>query len=281
MLAKYKFFLPIFFFLYFLLVSQTTAASQLEITSFPSSTVAGEEFNVTFLASSLETDANYYAKALGGESFYSVQTWSSETSSWLSWNSSWSDMPKFTANESSMSTSIKARFKATTSAGAKEFKVRIRKITGSTNYDSDIVVISVSEPIPTPTPSPTPTPTQSPSSTPTPTSTPTKIPTATPKPTVKALVTKKPKVISTKKTSDEEDSEILGLREGLEPPSPTPIPESEEKRKIPITAVLFVLGGLGFMGVAGYPFLKSMKKRYNIKNEEETGAEGGFKSGDN
>jgi hypothetical protein len=94
-------------------------------------------------------------------------------------------------------------------------------------------------------------------------------------------VTKKPKIISTKTTSDEEESEILGLREGLEPPSPTPIPESEEKGKISITAVLFVLGGLGFMGVAGYPFLKSMKKRYNIKNEEETGAEGGFKSGDN
>lgn len=134
-------------------------------------------------------------------------------------------------------------------------------------------------PTPTSTPTPTPTPTSGPTSTPTPTAT--KTPTATPKPTVKAVVTKKPKVISTKTTSDEDESEVLGLREGLESPSPTPIPESEEKGKIPITAVLFVLGGLGFMGVAGYPFLKSMKKRYNIKNEEETGAEGGFKSGDN
>jgi len=133
--------------------------------------------------------------------------------------------------------------------------------------------------VPTSTPTPTPTPTLGPTSTPIPT--PTKTPTPTPKPTVKAVVTKKPKVISTKTTSDEEESEILGLREGLEPPSPTPIPESEEKGKIPITAILFVLGGLGFMGVAGYPFLKSMKKRYNIENEEKETAEGGFKSGDN
>ncbi len=130
-----------------------------------------------------------------------------------------------------------------------------------------------------PTPSPEPTPTPGLTSMPTPTLA--KTPTATPKPTVKAVVTKKPKVISSKTTSDEEETEILGLREGLEPPSPTPIPESEEKGKIPITAMLFVLGGLGFMGVAGYPFLKSMKKRYNIKNEEETGTERGFKSGDN
>ncbi len=144
---------------------------------------------------------------------------------------------------------------------------------GETNSDS------TENPCPTPTPTSTPTSTPGPTSTPTPT--PTKIPTAIPKPTVKAVVTKKPKVISSKTTSDEDESEILGLREELESPSPTPIPESEEKGKIPITAVLFVLGGLGFIGVAGYPFLKSMKKRYNIKNEEETGTERGFKSGDN
>ncbi len=129
---------------------------------------------------------------------------------------------------------------------------------------------------PTPTPEPTPTLTFSP----TPTSTPIPTLTPTPKPTVKAIVTKKPKVISTKTTSDEEESEVLGLREGLEPPSPTPVPESEEKGKIPVTAILFVLGGLGFMGVAGYPFLKSMKKRYNIENEEKETAEGDFKPGD-
>ncbi len=131
-----------------------------------------------------------------------------------------------------------------------------------------------------PTPKPTSTPTPTPGSTPSPTPTPTKTPTATPKPTVKAVVTKKPKIISSKTTSDEEESEVLGLREGLEPPSPTPIPESEEKRKVPITAILFVLGGLGFMGVAGYPFLKSMKKRYNIENEEKETAERDFKPGD-
>lgn len=138
---------------------------------------------------------------------------------------------------------------------------------------------SYTQPTLTPTLETTPTPTPGP--TPTPTPTPTKIPTATPKPTVKAVVTKKPKVISTKTTSDEEESEILGLREGLEPPSPTPIPESEEKGKIPVTAILFVLGGLGFMGVAGYPFLKSMKKRYNIENEEKETTKGDFKPGDN
>ncbi len=280
MLSKCKLFLFVFFLLFFISASEVSAQVVInEISSYPNSVVAGQEFDVSFSVSGLSVSTDYYSKALGGNNFTEADTWSSKNSGWLQQNASWTDMPEFTTNsEGGASVTIKTRFEET-SSGDKEFKVRIRKVNVTPNIDSSIVTISVTAVTPTPTPEPTPTPTLGPTSTPTPTST--KTPTATSKPTVKAVVTKKPKVISTKTTSDEDESETLGLREGLEAPSPTPIPESEKKGKIPITAILFVLGGLGFMGVAGYPFLKSMKKRYNIKNEEETGAEGGFKSGDN
>lgn len=158
-------------------------------------------------------------------------------------------------------------------------------ITRSPDGSGEWIIVEVSTPqgdqvsfdCPTPTPSPSPTPTPTPAPTPSPAFT----KTPTPSPTVKAAATKKPKVISTKTTSDEEESEILGLREELEPPSPTPTPESEEKGKVPITAILFVLGGLGFIGVAGYPFLKSMRKRYNIGNEGEESAKEDLESENN
>jgi len=285
--AKYKFFLPIFFFLFFIFAPEVSAQVVInEIEPYTEwvelyKTQEGEvslEGCVIYFHNSIST---YQKKEFGPEDKFLGQVSFKKVDTNNTWLANDGDTVILDCNWGQDTLSY--------GQGAMVGKPPTSKSVGRySDGSNNLFVLDAPTPggpnsytQPTPTPSPTPTPTQSPSSTPTPTPTPTKTPTSTPKPTVKAVVTKKPKVISTKKTSDEEDSEILGLREGLEPPSPTPIPESEEKRKIPITAVLFVLGGLGFIGIAGYPFLKSMKKRYNIKNEEETGAEGGFKSGDN
>jgi hypothetical protein len=275
--------IPIFLLSFFLFSTLAVAAMSLTINDAPGSLDYDKEFEVSINLASAPVNTIYYLRiaftAPENPAYFGYTQKNDGT--WHKYEEEFNNFYEITTSEEG---NWNGKIKAKPDHEDKDFKgtgsyiLKIGRFTssGKSHYWSDN---ELSLNIQGPSPSPTPTLTPGPTSTPTPT--PTKTPTATPKPTVKAVVTKKPKIISSKTTSDKEESEILGLREGLEPPSPTPIPESEEKRKIPITAVLFVLGGLGFMGVAGYPFLKSMKKRYNIKNEEETGAEGGFKSGDN
>lgn len=123
---------------------------------------------------------------------------------------------------------------------------------------------------PTSTPDPTPTPTEAPVDTPAPTPVPTPTKTPTSKPTVKAVATKRP--IKLTFDTDSEDS-ILGLREGLAP-SPTGTPEPEAGRKFPWSSLFFILGGIGFMGFAGFSFLKQRKKGYNNGDGDEKKTEG-------
>ena len=120
---------------------------------------------------------------------------------------------------------------------------------------------------PTPTPSPTPNPT----STPSPTTTPVPTVSPTPKPTVLAVATRKPTMTPKPVVKDntEEDSDyVLGLRDGLEV-SPSPEPEEEVKKKFPFMASLFLFGGTGLIGVAGYTFIKNGKKEYNKNSKKE------------
>ncbi len=122
----------------------------------------------------------------------------------------------------------------------------------------------VTDPCPTPTPIPTST------------NTPTPKPTATSKPTVTFAPTKiptlKPTVKPTKTTissvpiaenDNEEDGEILGIQgKNQNTPTLTDISEDENsEKKFPILAGVFMIGGLGFMGAAAYPFLKDRKKQ--------------------
>lgn len=133
-------------------------------------------------------------------------------------------------------------------------------------------IVSFECPSPTPesTPLPSATPTSKPSSTPFPS------PTSTSKPTVKALVTNKPETIKISTQEGKEEGVVLGLREKLDTPLPTP--QVESKRRFPLFAAVFVLGGLGAIGYAAFMFYKSqklsgdqnlVKKRYNVKSEEE------------
>jgi hypothetical protein len=120
---------------------------------------------------------------------------------------------------------------------------------------------------PTPTPSPTETPTPTASLAPTPTST----PTSTPKSTVIAAATKRPTMTlrpTIDKDEDNSDGDILGLRDGLIA-SPSPDPEEEAEKKFPFMAGLFLFGGTGLIGVAGYTFIKNGKKEYNKDSKKE------------
>jgi len=115
-------------------------------------------------------------------------------------------------------------------------------------------------------PKTTPTPTQ----TPAPTSSPTQIPTESPipKPTVLAVATQKPTITPrpARKDSEKDGEDVLGLRDGLVT-SPSSSSEAEIKKKFPFVAGLFLFGGSGLIGVAGYTFLKNGKKEYNKKGK--------------
>lgn len=116
-----------------------------------------------------------------------------------------------------------------------------------------------------------PTPTPESTSTSDPTSTPVPTPTPTPKPTVLAIATKKPKITPKPVVNDDEKDEsdnILGLRNELMA-SPSPDPEEEGKKKFPFMAGLFLFGGTGLIGVAGYTFIKNKKKEYNKDSKKE------------
>jgi hypothetical protein len=120
---------------------------------------------------------------------------------------------------------------------------------------------------PTPTPSPTPIQTSTPGSTSTPV--PTEAP--TPKPTVIAVATKKPTIAPRPVTKDDErdDSDyILGLRDELTA-SPSPESGEEDEKKFPFMAGLFLFGGTGLIGVAGFTFFKNKKKEYNKDSKKE------------
>ncbi len=240
------------------------------VTSYPSAVVVGDSFDVTFESSGLDTVTSYYVKALGGDSFNEVDTWSDKTSSWLQQNATWSDMPEFTTNnQGSASATLRARFE-NTSSGNKEFKIRIRKVCSSNNQDSSTVLISVTAA--TPTPSPTPSPTSAPTSVPTPTSTPSASPTKTPTPKPSPTKTPKPSPISS--DQDEDVDVVLGLRDELEKeetPTPTPEVMGMAKAKFPVSSILFLLGGSSFIGLAGFSFFKQKKKDYTVESEESSG----------
>ena len=104
----------------------------------------------------------------------------------------------------------------------------------------------------TSTPSPTPASTESP----------------TPKPTILAVATQKPTMTPrpARKDSEENGEDVLGLRDGLVA-SPSLGSEAEIKKKFPFVAGLFLFGGSGLIGVAGYTFLKNGKKEYNKKGK--------------
>lgn len=272
MFSKHKLLALVFIVILFIVFfpQEIFAASSVSISSFPSSVIAGEEFNIIFGASGLNPDTQYNMKALGGSSFTEVDAWNS---SWLQQNASWSSMPEFSSNfEGSASATTKARFDLDIASGSKELKIRIRKVGVDPYYDSPVVNLSVTAVTPTPTPAPTdtPTPTPTPTSTPIPTSTPTKTPTPTPTlvKTVTLTPTAKPTVFSTSSLAGEEnDSEevVLGLRNELVSSDNSTRPaDLMEKKKFPLLPFILISAGILCIGGAGTVLLKS-----GLKNKHE------------
>jgi len=247
------------FVLFFFFVSTVNASPQPSIVVFPASVTAGQEFNIVFNASDLEPLTTYHAKALGGNSFTEVDTWNS---SWLQQNASWTSMPTFTtSNESSASATIKARFDPNTQSGTKDLIIRITKSSNDPFYDSPIVSVQVTAT----TSSPTPVPTSTPIVTPTPTITP--LPTPTPKISPKPSPTK---ISENTDTQEENQNAVLGLREGLSEPSPSPLVQGVSEKKFPVAAILLIVGGLIIMGGAGFTLFRKMKAEgYNNSENEE------------
>lgn len=156
--------------------------------------------------------------------------------------------------------------------------IKVHRFTTSCNYSSGnelAITVALPTPEPTPTPSPTPEPTEKPTSTPKPTTSPTPVATiyraATPKPSPKPS----PQSTISPTGLDPVGGEanlVLGVQE-VASPSPTVSSEpTKTGQNIPIPALLFTLGGVGFIGAGVYPFAKNYLKRYtkqSVTNEEE------------
>ena len=240
--------LPVILFFFGIFTRQAFASPQITVKSFPSSITAGQEFTAIFEASSIDLSSTYYAKALGGADLTEVDTWNGE---WLQQNSAWANMPTFvTTSESSVSASIKARFDPAAQSGTKQFEIRIRKTSESSNFDSAIVSISVVAATPSPTSSPTTTPAPTQAPTTAPTAAPTPTPTKTPTP----VATKSPTPKSTKTPSP--SPEILGEATFESLPTATaeateqPVESSE--KKIPFLPIVLIVAGVLMMGFAGF-----------------------------
>lgn len=237
-----------------------TFAIEISIDSVPTSIMAGNEFSVSFTGTSLTSNSSYFVKAMGGDSFYDVQTKNESTSAWLAWNASWTDMPSFNSNtEGTMSATIKAQFKSDISAGDKQFKIRIKRSDSSTTYDSSTVSISVSTPTPTPTRNPTSTPTPAPTNppTPAPTALPTPLPTKSPTPRPTATPT--PQILGSE--TDNPQVDTLALRDSLKTSTPSPTPISKKSNTMfPIVAGAFVFSGVALVGTAFFLAYKKQKE---------------------
>ncbi|GEM_PF-5891108 len=264
----------IFLFILILFAIKTPAyAVTVTITSAPSPVAINEEFNVSFAATDLEINTQYYGKIrLGTNNTYTKgETKNGDT--WLGDTSSWTSFPTFTTDSSgSLNATIIGRAKSTAEVGTNQLFVRLRKVGSSTNVSPDgETTINITEtvvPTPTPTSTPIPTPTSSPTNTPTPIKTPTptaaKSPTATPTPkptptptltastptTAKAETLALGEVLSNKVSSESPEINLatLAASETPQESSPTAV-VAGEKVKIP-QALIFIVGGF-LLAVSG------------------------------
>lgn len=242
--------------LFFFFPPKTLSAEVINIVNFPTTKIAGEEFEVNFNATTLSVSSNYYMKGLGGDvgsGLTEVDTWNN---AWVQQNGSWSSMPTFSSNsEGSASAILKVRFDPSVSTNSKEFKLRIRKTDSSENIDSNLVSIAVIAATPTPTQAPTNPPTTSPTKT----ATPTQTATTTPKPTPTKTSTTKPTSTPTEESSETNEPE--NLISDIKIIDATPIgmvAGATTTKKSPIVAIILIISGIGFLGYGGY-LLYNMK----------------------
>ncbi len=253
--------LPFLLFILFFFSSPSTifSAETIEIKTFPSSKIAGEEFEVFFTASALSPSSIYYMKGLGGNvgtTLTEVDTWNG---GWVQQNGSWISMPVFTANpEGSASATIKIRYDPNIATNSKELKIRIRKTDGNDNYDSPAVSMSVAAATPAPSPTQTAVPTLTPK--PTQTAAPTSKPIPTKTPTPKPVPTETPEVVITTEPNVEQNEEI-----SIETSEPTQEPEVKGvsiEKKQNVLVYYFIISGILCLGYGGFLL-------YNMKHQND------------
>ena len=268
MFNRFKLFIALCFcaFIY-LTFPQDANAVTISVSNFPS-TITNQPFNVDIFILGAQDDINYVKIDLYKEGTFNyfgetlvngVYTTCSGTSCF----------PVDIINATASATR-QARVGTPSTGdypGPGTYKIRARRYTASgspasnDNYVSGDVTININ--FPTSTPTPTPTPTSTP--TPTPTSTPTKTP--TPKPSPKPSLTESSENVD---IQEEQQSEVLGLREGLSEPSPSPLVQGVSEKKFPLAAILLIVGGLIIMGGAGFTLFRKMKgEDYNSNQNEE------------
>jgi len=235
------------------------ATPTLNITEVPDSATIEESFSVEVVIISLEPKGKYFIKAIGGENWYDVKTWSDKTDEWLAWNGAWDEMPETIALDDGTSIStISAKFVDETTLGENQFKVKIVKWDETSKpFYSNVVVINV---LPAPTPTPEPEETSEPESEDTPTPTPTPE-TPTPTPTKKPTPKPTPTLIPTP------TGEILGeeATPAAEEATPTPMVLGE-KTSNPVKFIPFVFIGLGSLLLlvsGGFILSPKLKMKYN------------------
>ncbi|HUW24011.1 MAG TPA: hypothetical protein VMW04_00105 [Patescibacteria group bacterium] len=241
----------------FFFPSRALAEPNAAIVSCPNTATITQPFQVEIELSNLEAGGKYFVKSVGGKDWYDVKTWSEANSVWLSWNSSWEQMPSVNASaEGTANLSLTSMFVEGTPVGNNLYKIRIRKDDSGTTYDSSSKTISVLE-APTPTPTATPEPTAIPTSPP-PTATPTpKPPTATSKPSM-VTPTVKPTATSSSFPTDSAEGAILGESQSLGLTG-TPEEESAKKESKPskFLPVIFIFSGLAFIGGSFYLYWRA------------------------
>lgn len=269
-----KLFFSIIFLITFLLIQpvSTCAAVRISIDSFPSSVIIGQEFSISVSVDGLSPDTLYYIKGrIGTESeLDKAETNNPNNSSsddWLADNDSWSKFPQITLSQNSSSWSgiLKLRTRKTAISGVNSLKVRIKKATTDTSYDSPGYEINLQ-----PAPTFTPLPTNPPTFTVTPTNTP--VPPTIPNlsitmavisvtPTRKPIITVKPKEVYEVYSDDYKPTGIV-LGENISSSVPLETQKTEYKVQ---TASLFLLffflgGGTICIAIAVFIAIRQIKK---------------------
>ncbi len=249
------------------------AAVNISIDSYPSSVTIGQEFTVSITANDLSSGTSYYLKGRigSGTDLDKAETNNPNNSTpddWLFDTDSWSKFPQIAIGDTSTwSGTLKLRAKKNASVGTNIFRIRLKKTSSDTTYNSIDYSLNL-EAAPTPTPTPTPTPS--------PTTTPTAVVTLSPTVTAAPSATNKPQATPTKYISptvkptlfptlriDKSEGSVLGE---VSSPSVTQEPTQaqfitdKKQGQMPIFALLFG-GGLLFITAAVILSFKQIKPR--------------------
>lgn len=262
--------------------SYAFASVNISVDSMPSSVTIGQEFTVSITANNLTNGTSYYLKGrIGiGSDLDKAETNNSSNSSpdnWLTDNDSWNKFPLISMgdNSSTWSGILKLRTRSTATVGQNSLKVRIKKTTTDTTYDSEaynINLLAAPTPTPTLTPVPTSVPTSSPSNTPIPVSTPLNTPALSPKPT-SISPTRKPTIAPVVYGDDYDENAKMEVKnnvlgESINPsvePTPQEMNHKNESKEtsLPVLFIL-IIGGVFCIVLSIILSMKEIRKKSRI-----------------